>query len=133
MSGVLLDTHVFAWGLFNDRRLSRATAERVERAQAVWISPISFYEIGQKVRLGKWPQMAPFVDRLQALMAAEGGKVAILDAAIAIRAASLDWSHRDPFDRLIAATAMEIKIPLVSADAAFDALSADPHWPGRLW
>ena len=133
LSAVLLDTQVFAWSLVNDRRLSRAAAERVEAAEIVWISPISFYEIGQKVRIGKWPQMAPFADRLPALMESQGGKVAILGAAIAIRAAALGWPHRDPFDRLIAATAIELKVPLVSSDAAFDSLAPEAAWRGRIW
>jgi PIN domain nuclease of toxin-antitoxin system len=59
--------------------------------------------------------------------------MAPLDAAIAILAAKLDWSHRDPFDRLIAATAMQLKAALISSDAAFDALSMQTDWPGRLW
>ena len=50
-----------------------------------------------------------------------------------MRAAKLAWPHRDPFDRFIAATAMELKVPLLSADAAFDDLKTLPDWPGRLW
>ena len=32
----------------------------------------------------------------------------------------MDWSHRDPFDRLLAATALRRNLPIVSADAVFD-------------
>lgn len=48
-------------------------------------------------------------------------------------AGSLEWDHRDPFDRMIAATAIELATPLVSADPAFDGLSAVSGWPGRVW
>ncbi len=133
MSPVLLDTQVFAWGLDHDRRLTWNAAQQILAADAVWVSPISFYEIGQKVRLGKWPEMAAFVDRLQDLAEAEGANLVPLDAAIALRAAKLDWLHRDPFDRFIAATAMELKAPLVSSDAAFDGLSPHADWRGRIW
>lgn len=44
----------------------------------------------------------------------------MIDAAVALTAGQLIWDHRDPFDRLIAATALERKLALVSADAAFD-------------
>jgi hypothetical protein len=74
LSTVILDTHVFAWGLDNYRRVNRVASERIQAADTVWVSPISFYEIGQKVRLGKWPEMAAFVDRLQVLAEAEGGR-----------------------------------------------------------
>ena len=37
------------------------------------------------------------------------------------------WEHRDPFDRLIAATALRMNVPLLSADAVFDGVDM------RLW
>ncbi len=45
---------------------------------------------------------------------------AALDLEIARQAALLEWPHRDPFDRIIAATALEAGAPLVSKDASFD-------------
>lgn len=45
----------------------------------------------------------------------------------------LDWPHRDPFDRLIAATAVELRCSLVSKDTAFDALDGTAGWHGRIW
>lgn len=32
------------------------------------------------------------------------------------------WDHRDPFDRLLAATALHYGLVIVSADAAFDSV-----------
>ncbi|MGL5012179.1 MAG: type II toxin-antitoxin system VapC family toxin, partial [Paracoccaceae bacterium] len=48
---------------------------------------------------------------------------------ISLSAGLLDWSHRDPFDRMIAATALAFDMTLISADTAFDAV------PGlrRVW
>ncbi len=42
--------------------------------------------------------------------------------------ATLPFHHRDPFDRLIIAQAMVEKIPLVSADGAFDAYAVRRLW-----
>ncbi|MDE2005759.1 MAG: PIN domain-containing protein [Rhodospirillales bacterium] len=39
--------------------------------------------------------------------------------AEALAAGALDWAHRDPFDRLLAAQARERSLPLVSGDEAF--------------
>ena len=46
------------------------------------------------------------------------GMVVVLPvtAEIAVRAASLDWNHRDPCDRHIVATAAEHKLPLLTID-----------------
>lgn len=84
------------------------------------VSPISFFEIGQKVRLGKWPEMMPFVADLVALLERQGGVSAGLDQGICLRAAIMAWPHRDPFDRLLAATAERYAVPIISADRVFD-------------
>ncbi len=55
--------------------------------------------------------------------------IAPVTPAIAARASLMDWSHRDPFDRLIAATAIETGAPLVSVDQFFDSCAG----LARLW
>jgi len=40
----------------------------------------------------------------------------------------LPFHHRDPFDRLIAAQALEEKLPIVSADPAFDKYEVKRLW-----
>lgn len=96
-------------------------------AAAVLVNPITFFEIAQKVRIGKWPEMEPFIGQLTALLAEQGGSVASLDPAIYVAAGTMAWAHRDPFDRLLAATAAHYNLPLVSADSVFDGVVT------RLW
>lgn len=90
------------------------------RAGDVRVSPISFFEITQKVRLGKWPDMEPFAPRLVDLLTAQGGYVAGLTPQVCLDAGRMTWAHRDPFDRFIAATARHYRLPVVSADQVFD-------------
>lgn len=127
MTAILLDTHTWAWSLAGDERLSTAAVAAIEAADTVLVSPITFFEIAQKVRLGKWPEMKSFVNQLAALLREQGGSVAGFDPAICIAAGSMAWTHRDPFDRLLAATAMHYNLPLVSADSVFDGIVT------RLW
>lgn len=122
MSHVLLDTHTWAWSLAGDERLSKAATAAIESATTVFVSPISFFEIAQKVRLGEWPEMEPFVDQLAHLLDRQGGVVAGFDPTVCITAATMAWAHRDPFDRLLAATALKYNLPLVSADVVFDGI-----------
>lgn len=133
LKSVLLDTHAWAWSLTGDARLSNGAERLLEQAEAVFVSPISFYEIGQKVRGGKWPEMEPFLDRLTDLVEEQGGRVAALVPEICLRAATMAWGHRDPFDRILAATASYHGLPLISADAAFDDLMGHQGWIARLW
>lgn len=127
MKAVLLDTHSWAWSLSRDRRLSLAATEAIGNAQSVLVSPISFFEIAQKVRLGKWSEMEPFVGRMPALLAGQGGGIAALEPQICAAAGTMAWSHRDPFDRLLAATAVHYNLPIISADAVFDGVVT------RIW
>ena len=91
-------------------------------AQTILVSAISFFEIAQKARLGKWPEMAPYVERLPALLASQRGVAASVEAADCLMAGTMEWPHRDPFDRFLAASALRRRIPIVSADPVFDAV-----------
>ncbi|MGV1848617.1 MULTISPECIES: PIN domain-containing protein [unclassified Rhizobium] len=48
-------------------------------------------------------------------------------------ASMMNWGHRDPFDRLLAATAMDSRIAIISADVVFDALDDLGDWIARIW
>lgn len=130
---VLLDTHVFAWSLIAPNALPSRALNALQSGASVFVPPIAFYEIAQKVRLGKWPAMDQHVDRLDALCAAQGFRVAPYTARMAVLAGRLDWPHRDPFDRMIATTATEMGCALLSKDTIFDSLPALPGWVGRVW
>jgi PIN domain nuclease of toxin-antitoxin system len=128
VTGVLLDTHVWAWGMIDLGRISDRAVQAVQFADRVHIASVSFYEITQKVRLGKWAEMAGPSDRLEQIAAERGVKVLDLGPGLASAAGLLDWPHRDPFDRIIAATAVVLDLTLISADPVFDALPLRRVW-----
>ena len=127
MPSALLDTNVWAWTLLQSSRLSQAARLAIDGAQTRYLSPVSLYEITQKVRLGKWPEIAAHVSQLIPLAEAQGLDMATLDAGICATAGRLDWEHRDPFDRMLAATALHYAIPIISADPIFDGVVS------RIW
>ena len=130
MSAVLLDTHAWIWSLMDSARLGGGAKTAILDADAVHVSPVSVYEVVRKVHLGKWPDIVPHVDALLN----EGQTVsAPFTRAVAARAGALDWAHRDPFDRFIAATAIEMGWELISRDSEFDTLDGVRGWRGRVW
>lgn len=133
MRHVLLDTHAWAWSMTADARLSPTAIAAIEQAETVSISVISLFEIGQKVRLGKWPEMGPFLDQLIALAGEQGGRLVELSPEASLLAATLEWPHRDPFDRIIGATSITRGLVLISADTVFDTLPGELKWLGRVW
>ncbi len=130
---VLIDTHVLAWSLIAPGVLRTEVRAILEGGAAVAVPPCAFHEIALKVRQGKWDAMAPHAGRLDALSTAQGFRVAPYTARMAMLAGSMDWEHPDPFDRMIAATALEMAVPLISKDGAFDALTGMTAWRGRVW
>lgn len=73
--------------------------------------------------------MERFVQRLPETAEMQGLSVLSLTEDVAIRAGLLEFPHRDPFDRLIAATAVVMGVALISADPVFHQV------PGlrRIW
>lgn len=77
--------------------------------------------------------MAPFLDQLIPLAEEQGGRLLEVSLETSLLAATLAWDHRDPFDRIIAATAITRGLQLISTDSAFAASAVMQKWPGLVW
>ncbi len=124
MTSVLLDTHAWVWSFMDDDQLSPFAKSAISKADVVYVSPISFFEIGQKVRLGKWPDMQPYAEDLPEILRCQSGLTATLTPEICLHASLRQWAHRDPFDRFIASTAELSGLNLISKDAVFSEISS---------
>lgn len=125
MNGLLLDTHVWSYTLQNDLASLGRMSEVIAVSEAVFVSPVSLYEIGWKASLGKWPAMGRFIPELDTYPARQGFEFAQVSPAVMLKAASLDWSHRDPFDRMLASTAESLDFTLVTKDEALRSFLPD--------
>ena len=112
--------------------LSPAARRALEEASERCVSAASLYEITWKARTGKWPEVAPLLAfDLAARLGADGFDILAASGPVMQRAGSLDWTHRDPFDRIIVATALLRALAVVSKDATLDGNGA-PGWR-RIW
>jgi PIN domain nuclease of toxin-antitoxin system len=84
------------------------------------VSAASILELGIKHRLGELAQAAPVLADLPQAFAGWAARELPMTAAQAALAGALDWEHRDPFDRILAAQAIMEGAVLVSKDTAFD-------------
>ncbi len=113
---ILLDTHVLVWAL---REPDRLDANMISLPQdpdvTVAFSAASLWEIAIKAALrgGRFP-MRPDVILGAALQT--GFEEMPVSAEAAIRAGGLPLHHRDPFDRLLIAQAMQEPMRLYTAD-----------------
>ncbi|MEO1151670.1 MAG: type II toxin-antitoxin system VapC family toxin [Pseudomonadota bacterium] len=120
MTVYVIDTNALIFAFANSRRLTKPAAAALGDHGAVRVvSAASIYEITWKHRLGKLALDPADVRRG---LRASGLEVRSTTEAVMYRAASLDWDHRDPWDRMIAAQAIDLEALLVSSDNDFDAL-----------
>lgn len=117
---IVLDTHIWIW-LVN-RNLDRFPSEwvdRMESAERVGISPLSCYEIALAQEKGRLQLPFTAQEWFQGALEPLGIEIFPLTPNIACRAVELSPVHRDPFDRLIIATALEYGAKLASVDGLF--------------
>jgi PIN domain nuclease of toxin-antitoxin system len=115
---LLLDTHVFLWAVTANRRLKSSAREFLSRADAVYVSAASLWEIAIKTRLGKIEADAAFlVDAIDS----SGFHELAVSAHHAAAVANLPLHHSDPFDRLLLAQAFSEPLRFVTADAVLAA------------
>jgi PIN domain nuclease of toxin-antitoxin system len=116
---VVLDTNALIWLLKDSDRLGRRAERRIDEAfrnSRVIVSATSFWEVAVLVAKGRIDVGKPTDQwRLEALEL--GIEEAPIDGEIAVRSVALSGLHADPADRFIAATAIRLNAPLVTADA----------------
>ena len=116
---MLLDTHIFLWWLFDDARLPVNTREYIQdNDNTVYVSAASVWEISTKFRLGKLPEASSVATNVPYWVEKAGFLALSVTMEHAQLAGSWNVSHRDPFDRMLAAQAKLEKMPLASTDIA---------------
>ena len=114
----MLDTHALVWMDRNDPMLgpqARALIENTWHSDVVAVSAISFWETALLANRGRIvlpvPAEAWRLDLLQA-----GLREIAVDGRVALLATRLEGLHRDPADRFIVATSLQLGATLVTAD-----------------
>ena len=118
MTAYLLDTHAVVWLVTQPDRVPAGVRDDLAAPDARrWVSAASAMELATKFRLGKMPAAGGLLQAWDEQVAALVADELPVTARHALLAGSLEWDHRDPFDRLLAAQAMSEDAILVTADA----------------
>lgn len=122
MKKYLIDTHILIWAILEDPKLSSKVEAILKNSDnLIFVPQVCLYEIAIKQKLNKLPDFDISITDLVE-------KIGLIDFQImfiknehidAYNSIDLVEDHRDPFDRLIIATAFNEKIPVISADEKF--------------
>jgi PIN domain nuclease of toxin-antitoxin system len=124
---VLIDTHVLLWGLQGEEKFSRRVQKLLPNSD-VWISVASLWEIMTKVQVGKLTLPTPVGDYLSARLKANGVRILPLTFDHVKRVEELPLHHRDPFDRMLIAQALEENVPVITGDPLFPQYPVQVIW-----
>jgi PIN domain nuclease of toxin-antitoxin system len=126
---LLLDTHAFLWWIGDAPSLSsRARAAIGSPRNECLLSLASCWEMAIKVRLGKLRLPGVMARFIPEQLAANAFRQLTIDFRHVSKVATLPFHHRDPFDRLLAAQAIEEECAIVSADPVFRKYGVKRAW-----
>lgn len=129
MKSYLLDTHTLLWWVADSPRLSAKAREIIgQRRNPCFFSLASSWEMSIKASLGKLKLTIPVQEFVVTHLAVNGFKQLDLNLNHVTRVESLAWHHRDPFDRLLVAQAMEENLSIISADQSMAHYDIDCVW-----
>lgn len=124
----LFDTHTLLWFLRAPENLpARVQGITEDDSTNLVLSIATPWEMAIKATTGKL-QIADILDDFESVAAR--GRFTLLETTVkqAILSGRLPLHHRDPFDRLLVAQALDLRIPIVSRDKIFDRYSVQRIW-----
>lgn len=126
---VLLDTHAFLWWVEDAPTLSKRARTAISNpGNECLLSLASCWEMAIKLSLGKLRLPSAIERFIPEQLAANAIRQLGIDFRHVARVATLPFHHRDPFDRLLAAQALEERCVVLSADPMFQKYGVKRIW-----
>ncbi len=124
----LLDTHTFLWFLQEPERLPHGVHEVVVGSdQPLALSIATPWELAIKAGTRKLGT-TDILENFELLLRKCGCTILPLTVRHVIASGLLPLRHKDPFDRLLAAQALELDLTLISCDTIFDEYGVKRLW-----
>jgi PIN domain nuclease of toxin-antitoxin system len=128
VSGFLLDTHVLLWYIEADPRLSDRARDLLTNDDInLSVSIVSLWEIVIKLNIGKL-KIGYTTGDIYQLLKQLYVEVLPIEYADLDCYLTLPLHHRDPFDRLLIAQAINRQLVLVSADQSLNSYEVEQFW-----
>ena len=121
---LLLDTHVVVWLFEASPKLPAHVRDRLASGEELFVSFASAWEYSNKRRLKPHDMRASF----QQILESAPFRHLSCELSIGRYAETLPPIHKDPFDRMLIAQALEHRLTLVTADARVKKYPVDTFW-----
>ena len=117
---VLLDSNVLFW-LFSDPGMLTSRVRRIveDDRNEIFVSRTCIWELSATVAAGRLAMPGATIQSLIDEIARAGFIILELEDRYILRTESLPYHHRDPFDRILIAQALEDGLTILSSDSKF--------------
>ncbi len=130
LSPQLLDTQLLLWLAIAPERLPATLRENLsDRCLPLLYSVVSLWEVAIKTSLGK-PGFLVDAAQLRDGLRQQGLQELGIEPEHCLAVQHLPWIHRDPFDRLLVAQALQTGLPLLTADRTLRNYGHQVIWMG---
>jgi PIN domain nuclease of toxin-antitoxin system len=113
---IVADTHALIWWVTEPRQLSIAARNALDAATVIGIPAIACWEVALLAERRRISIDVSAIDWLHEVIVLPRMALLPLTIDVAAAAAKLPDPIRDPVDRLIVATALQMRVPLVTKD-----------------
>ena len=125
----LVDTHAFLWAVLSPEKLTeRVRSVFTDREAELLVSIATPWEMAIKAGIGELENGAEILDDFENRVTASGYRILETSIEHTIRSGYLPRYHKDPFDRLLIAQALDLNLPILSRDDIFDLYGVKRVW-----
>ncbi len=125
---LLLDTQAFIWFVENDNQLPEHIKKDIENPDSsIIISIASLWEMTIKMTLGKL-QISHDIETTINNLYLNGFEILPILPEHIIKLSTLEYFHRDPFDRIIVAQVLSENLEIVTSDDKFENYIVKRKW-----
>lgn len=125
---VLIDTQAFIWFVENDKQLPAKIKKELEDSDnMIIISIASLWEMTIKITLDKL-HLGCDIEEMIDKVYRNGFEILPILPEHIVKLSTLEYFHRDPFDRIIISQGLSENLAIVSSDKVFDDYGVKRKW-----
>lgn len=125
---IVLDTSALLYWSFAPEKLTPEAATAIRKSDHVIVNAISLWEVALKVNRGKLALPMTVREYVHLLQEVDRLEIRSTNLKVWLHSVELDWTHRDPADRIIVATASLLGCRLIASDQHIRA-----YYPLTVW